>query len=71
MDDCKNNMVSGLVSVIIPTYKRPNMLGRAIDSVLEQSYSNIELMIILMVINIAWKQSNIWKGMLMILELNI
>ena len=44
MDDCKNNMVSGLVSVIIPTYKRPNMLGRAIDSVLEQSYSNICLL---------------------------
>ena len=46
MDDCKNNMVSGLVSVIIPTYKRPNMLGRAIDSVLEQSYSNIEVIVV-------------------------
>ncbi|EXY87984.1 glycosyl transferase 2 family protein, partial [Bacteroides fragilis str. 3998T(B)3] len=39
-------MVSGLVSVIIPTYKRPNMLGRAIDSVLEQSYSNIEVIVV-------------------------
>lgn len=27
-----------IVSVIIPTYKRPGMLGRAIESVLNQTY---------------------------------
>ena len=46
MDGCKINMISGLVSVIIPTYKRPNMLGRAIDSVLGQSYTNIEVVVV-------------------------
>lgn len=35
-----------LVSVIIPTYKRPRMLGRAIDSVLNQTYDNIEIIIV-------------------------
>ena len=46
MDDCKIDMVSGLVSVIIPTYKRPTMLGRAIDSVLNQSYTNTEVVVV-------------------------
>lgn len=36
----------GLVSVIIPTYRRPVMLRRAIDSVLKQTYRNIELLIV-------------------------
>lgn len=35
-----------LVSVVIPTYKRPGMLGRAIDSVLNQSYQNIEIIVV-------------------------
>jgi glycosyltransferase involved in cell wall biosynthesis len=35
-----------LVSVIIPTYKRPDMLGRAIDSVLNQTYDNIEIVVV-------------------------
>jgi glycosyltransferase involved in cell wall biosynthesis len=39
-------MIPGLVSVIIPTYKRPDMLGRAIDSVLGQSYTNIEVIVV-------------------------
>lgn len=34
------------VSVIIPTYKRAEMLPRAIDSVLEQSYKNIEVVVV-------------------------
>lgn len=34
------------VSVIIPTYKRPTILGRAIDSVLAQTYSNIEIIVV-------------------------
>ena len=37
---------SPLVSVIIPTYKRPGMLGRAIDSVLNQTYQNIEIIVV-------------------------
>ena len=35
-----------LVSVIIPTYRRPSLLGRAIDSVLNQTYKNIEIIVV-------------------------
>lgn len=34
------------VSVVIPTYKRSNMLNRAIESVLKQTYKNIEIIVI-------------------------
>ena len=36
----------GLVSVIIPTYKGSNKISRAIESVLKQSYQNIEIIIV-------------------------
>lgn len=39
-------MKKDLVSIIIPTYKRPGMLGRAIESCLNQTYSNIEILVI-------------------------
>ena len=35
-----------MVSVIIPTYKRSDMLPRAIASVLNQSYANIEAVVV-------------------------
>lgn len=35
-----------LVTVIIPTHKRPLMLMRAVSSVLNQTYSNIEIIIV-------------------------
>ena len=35
-----------LVTVVIPTYKRANRLSNAIDSVLNQSYSNIEVVVV-------------------------
>ncbi|MDK2810421.1 MAG: hypothetical protein PWR27_1130 [Petroclostridium sp.] len=35
-----------IVSIILPTYKRPTYLQRAISSVLSQSYSNFELLIV-------------------------
>lgn len=38
--------IKGLVSVIIPTYKRTDKLDRAIWSVLEQTYENIELLLV-------------------------
>lgn len=37
---------SELISVIIPTYNRVGLLGRSIQSVLSQTYSNLELLII-------------------------
>lgn len=35
-----------LVSVIIPTYKRPHLLVRAINSVLNQTYSNLDVLVV-------------------------
>jgi glycosyltransferase involved in cell wall biosynthesis len=34
------------VSVIIPTYNRPHLIGRAIKSVLDQTYQNFEIVVI-------------------------
>lgn len=38
--------IKGLVSVIIPTYKRSEKLDRAIDSVLNQTYKDLELILV-------------------------
>ena len=37
---------TGLVSVIIPTYKRADLIGRTIDSVLSQSYNCLECIVV-------------------------
>jgi glycosyltransferase involved in cell wall biosynthesis len=39
-------MNNPLVSVIIPTYNRPDYLERAVASVLNQTHSNLEIIII-------------------------
>ena len=39
-------MIPGLVSVIIPTYNRPDYLREAVDSVLAQTYPFIEILVI-------------------------
>jgi len=39
-------MINPLVSIIIPTYNRPIYLQRAIGSTLNQTYKNIEVIII-------------------------
>ena len=39
-------MKNSLVSIVIPTYKRPDMLARAIDSVLNQTYENVEIFVV-------------------------
>jgi glycosyltransferase involved in cell wall biosynthesis len=36
----------GLVSVIIPTYNRAYIVGKAIDSVLRQTYANVEVVVV-------------------------
>ena len=38
--------MNDLISVIMPTYNRANIIGRAINSVLKQSYKNFELIIV-------------------------
>ena len=40
------NYIKDLVSVIIPTYRRSDMLVRAIESVLNQTYKNIEVIVV-------------------------
>jgi glycosyltransferase involved in cell wall biosynthesis len=35
-----------LVSVVVPTYNRAHLIGRTLDSILNQSYSNLELIIV-------------------------
>ena len=37
---------SGMVSCIIPSYKRSDTLKRAIDSVLAQTYENLEVVVV-------------------------
>ncbi|BAC14845.1 glycosyltransferase [Oceanobacillus iheyensis HTE831] len=39
-------MKTKLVSILIPTYQRPLTLSRAIDSVLNQTYTNIEVIVV-------------------------
>ena len=39
-------MKQQLVSVIITTFKRPNLLSRAIDSVFDQTYKNYEIIVV-------------------------
>ena len=39
-------MIPGLVSVITPTYNRPNYLREAVDSVFAQTYPSIEILIV-------------------------
>jgi len=38
--------MSQKISVVIPTYKRPHLIGRAIRSVLNQTYQNFEIVIV-------------------------
>ena len=44
MENKKN--VNGLVSCVIPTYKRCDSLIRAIDSILNQTYPNVEVVLV-------------------------
>lgn len=37
---------NGLVSVVIPTYKRSDTLSRAVDSVLAQTYKDVEVLVV-------------------------
>lgn len=41
-----NTYVLGLVSVVIPTYRRSQKLKRAVDSALNQTYNNIEVLVV-------------------------
>jgi glycosyltransferase involved in cell wall biosynthesis len=38
--------LSPRISIVIPTYKRPHLIGRAIQSVLNQTYQNFEIVVI-------------------------
>jgi len=38
--------INPTVSVIIPTYNRAHLIGRAIQSVLDQTYQDVEIVVI-------------------------
>src|SRR5262245_28880201 len=40
------SMTSALVSAVIPTYNRADLVCRAVDSVLQQSYGNVEAVLV-------------------------
>ena len=35
-----------LMSVLLPTYNRAHMIGKAVKSLLEQTYSNLQIIIV-------------------------
>jgi glycosyltransferase involved in cell wall biosynthesis len=41
-----NDFSSPLISIIIPTYNRADLIGKAIQSILEQTYKNWELIVV-------------------------
>lgn len=40
------NCQNGLVSVVIPTYNRSDLLSRSLDTILKQTYTNLEVIIV-------------------------
>ena len=40
------NRIAGLVSVVIPSYNRADYIGETLDSIRDQTYDNIEVVII-------------------------
>ena len=40
------NKDGGLVAIIIPVYNTENYLRKCLDSVLEQSYSNLDVIVV-------------------------
>lgn len=45
-DTLRNHLSGPLVSVIVPTYNRPDMLEEAIASILAQTYTNFEIIVV-------------------------
>ena len=39
-------MALPLVSIVITTYRRPELLARSINSILNQTYSNVEVIVV-------------------------
>ena len=42
----KKPIIPGLVSVVLPTYNRPDYLAQAVESALSQTYPLIEILIV-------------------------
>ena len=52
-----------LVSVIVPTYKRDSSLVRALESLENQTYKNIEVVVVNDCVEEAWKEYYTYGGM--------
>lgn len=46
MEDCNTSVIKGLVSIIMPTHNRASILNETIDSIINQDYKNIELIVV-------------------------
>lgn len=46
MSECVNNFVNGMVSVIVPVYNGARFISEAIQSALDQTYKNLEVIVI-------------------------
>ena len=45
-DSTKTNLVSGKISIIMPTYRRQHIIQKAVNSIIKQSYTNWELILV-------------------------
>ena len=46
MEGYKNMIKSPLISIIIPTYNRAHIIGETLDSIIAQTYTNWECIVV-------------------------
>ncbi len=46
IDRIRRILMDDLISIIVPIYKVENLLERCVDSILRQTYNNIEILLV-------------------------